>query len=106
MTNNNIVTDNVCLYRNLYNDSFLEGLQRIMVSAKARDPCGMVLWCLFGSLMSTNTDWWTEARKHLIYLTLADLVDVGGDTMASLIKLQSDRICSNVTFDKLFWRCM
>ena len=73
-------------------------LQRLLVSASSADPCGLLLWCGLGWLLSPPASASASAaaspllraQQQLLYLALADLAASSGAAMARLVSLHRD----------------
>ena len=69
-------------------------LQRLLVSASSADPCGLLLWCGLGWLLSPPASAAASpllrAQQQLLYLALADLAASSGAAMARLVSLHRD----------------
>ena len=71
-------------------------LQRLLVSASSADPCGLLLWCGLGWLLSppaaasAAASPLLRAQQQLLYLALADLAASSGAAMARLVSLHRD----------------
>ena len=75
-------------------------LQRLLVSASSADPCGLLLWCGLGWLLSppaaasasasATVSPLLRARQQLLYLALADLAASSGAAIARLVSLHRD----------------
>ena len=99
-------------FRSLMEEKFLESLQRILISARSGDKCGLLIWCWFGWTMepssSSSTDLLTRLRQHLIYLALAELSGSSGKAFVDLVKMHKDDTCDavrqNVSLMLCFWK--
>ena len=79
------------------NDPISETLQKLLISARAKEDCGLLLWCWFGSLISSSeTDAWSKMSQHLVYLTLAQWSGAGGAAFVELVRLHRDGTCDKV----------
>ena len=80
--------------RTLLDPDPVETLQRLAVSAGARERCGLLTWCwLLSFISSPSPHLWTRLSSHLLHLTLADLLGTSGQTYTNLILMQEDGTC-------------
>ena len=81
----------------LGNDPISETLQKLLISARAKEDCGLLLWCWLGSLISSSeTDAWSKMSQHLVYLTLAQWSGASGAAFVDLVRLHRDGTCDKV----------
>ena len=93
-------------------EKLLTSLQRILISARSGDMCGLFLWCWFGwSLTSSSSsshspDLATLSRQQLVYLALAELTGSGGKAFVELVKMHRDDTCENVRQNVSLMSCV
>ena len=88
-------------------EKLLASLQRILISARAGDMCGLLFWCWFGwSLAPASPDVITLSRQQLVYLALAELTGASGKTFVDLVKMHRDETCQNVRQDGSLMSCL
>ena len=83
--------------RTLLDSSPKESLERMVLSARARDRCGLMVWCWILYLLSPpphlQHSWETRAREHLLHLTIAEILGTSGEFYTRLITMQEDGTC-------------
>ena len=91
----------------MWNDPMSETVQKLLISARSRDECGLLLWCWFGSLISSSeTEVWTKMSQHLVYLTLAQWSGASGAAFVDLVKLHRDGSCDKIVENSSFKVCI
>ena len=91
-------------------EKLLSSLQRILISARAGDMCGMLMWCWFGWTLTPasphSPDVITLSRQQLVYLALAELTGASGKTFVDLVKMHRDDTCQDVRQNGSFMSCL
>merc|ERR1719397_353063 len=83
-------------FLSLLKEPLVTSLQRLMISSKAGEPCGLLLWCHLGNLIKGSSTDIDRAQQFLLYLALADLVGTSGKVIASLAALhRNSTVCDH-----------
>ena len=89
-------------------ETLLASLQRILISARSGDMCGLVLWCWFGWMLTPSSpvsDVMTLSKQQLVYLALAELTGSSGQTFVDLVKMHRGETCENVRSNGSLMSC-
>ena len=86
-------------------DKWLASLQRILISARSGDPCGLFGWSLTPS-SPHSPDLATLSRQQLVYLALAELTGSGGKAFVELVKMHRDETCEDVRQNVSLMSCV
>ena len=91
-------------------EKLLSSLQRILISARAGDMCGMLMWCWFGWTLTPasqhSPDVITLSRQQLVYLALAELTGASGKSFVDLVKMHRDYTCHDVRQNGSLMSCL
>ena len=108
--NMNMVGRNISPFVSLWSmikDPILETLEKVLISARSNEDCGLLLWCWFGGLISSSkNDVWTKMSQHLVYLTLAQWTGASGSTFVHLVRLHQDGTCKKIMEDLSYEVCI
>ena len=97
--------------RSILKEDMSTSLQRMLLSAKVGDSCGLWLWCRIGWLLEAldqsegENDMVVSAQQHLVYLTLAEMAGTSGEVFVNLVKLHRDGSCTAALRDISIFHC-
>ena len=97
--------------RSMLKEDMSTSLQRMLVSAKTGDSCGLWLWCRIGWLLSAldqseKRNSLVAAQQQLVYLTLAEMAGTSGEVFVDLVKLHRDGTCTTVLKEISVFHCL
>ena len=106
------------MFRSLIREDVSTSLQRMLLSAKVGDSCGLWLWCLTGWLLEgqggvvpgqggvvPGQGGVVPAQQYLVYLALAEMAGTSGQVFVDLVKLHRDGTCTAALRDISVFQC-
>ena len=96
--------------RSISQEDLPTSLQRMLVSARIGDSCGLLLWCRIGWMLSAldqseDRSSLVAAQQQLVYLTLAEMVGTSGEVFVELVRLHRDGSCVRALRDISLLKC-
>merc|ERR1711915_481899 len=81
-------------------------LQRLLISAKSGDNCGLLLWCKIGWMLGADDSRSvSRVKQHLVYLLLAEMAGTNGETFVQLVKLHRNGTCDAMRSQLSMFSC-